>query len=107
MWDIGLFIIPDSWIYKVYNRPINGNFIEAGYVQGSYGYRSVYADAQVGKDSLQHHVFFQHQKADGYRNHSAMERNTATYDLRIVKNNNTLSALFSTGLGTNAVPGRD
>ena len=73
------------------------NFIEAGYVQGSYGYRSVYADAQVGKDSLQHHVFFQHQIADGYRDHSSMERNTATYDLRVVKNRNTLSAFLMAG----------
>ncbi len=73
------------------------NYIEAGYVQGSYGYRSVYADAQVGKDSLQHHLLFQHQRSDGYRNHSSMERNTATYDMRVVKNRNTLSAFLMAG----------
>lgn len=73
------------------------NYMEAGYTQGSYGYRSLYADAQFGSDSLQQHLLFQHQVADGYRDHSSMERNTATYDLRVVKKRNTLSAFLMAG----------
>ena len=72
-------------------------FIEAGYVFGSYGYQSVYADAQIGKDSMQHHIMFQHQKSGGYRDHSEMERNTVVYDMRIIKNRNTLSAFLMAG----------
>lgn len=84
---------------------INTNFISAGFAAGSYGYRTAFAEALTGNEQTRHHLFVQHQASDGYRHHTNMERNLATYALRYTSGKNELSTFLLAGYLYYQTPG--
>ena len=53
------------------------NTSEAGYLRGSFGLQRAYAKVNTGTPKNKYGFRFAHQESDGYRDHSAFERQTA------------------------------
>jgi iron complex outermembrane receptor protein len=52
------------------------------YTTGSYGLRNAYASVTTGTAETKNKVGFQHQQSEGYRHHSALERNIFSWNGR-------------------------
>lgn len=55
---------------------------EAGYLAGSYGLQRAYAKMQVESEQSSYGIRLAHQQTDGYREHSALERQVAQLSTR-------------------------
>lgn len=56
--------------------------ITAEYTTGTFGLRNIYASATNASDNTKNKIGFQHQQSEGYRNHSALERNIFSWNGR-------------------------
>lgn len=80
--------------------------VSLDYNMGSYGLQNVHVNVRLGDSSIQNSINYQHQKADGYRENTAMRRDVASWDLQLRKNERyILSSHFLFGDLTYQTPG--
>ncbi len=56
---------------------------DASYIGGSYGLVNLDAQVKLGADDRRNSIGYSHQSSDGYRDHTAMRRDVATWQTRI------------------------
>ena len=66
--------------------PIWQRGFDATVLGGSYGLFSSGAQLRVGKDNFQNTLSYSHQSSDGYRDHTSMRRDIATWQMNILAN---------------------
>ncbi|HEY2720384.1 MAG TPA: TonB-dependent receptor, partial [Chitinophagaceae bacterium] len=59
---------------------------DATMLGGSYGLFNTDLQLRVGKDNFQNTLNYSHQNSEGYRHHTAMNREVASWQMKIVKN---------------------
>ncbi len=80
--------------------------VSIDYNMGSYGLQNVHVNVSLGDSSLQNSLNYQHQKAAGYRENTAMRRDVVSWDVQLRKNERTiLSTHFLFGDLTYQTPG--
>jgi iron complex outermembrane receptor protein len=68
------------------------------YATGSYGLQNIYGSASFGHSPSINKIGYQHQESDGYRDHSALRRNVATWTGQYkFSDNNLLKTTFLYG----------
>lgn len=74
---------PDTWTRGA----------DAGYIRGSYNLNNLYAQVRLGGDDNRNSFGFTHQTSDGYRDHTNMRRDVATWETSLkINDRQTLQA---------------
>ncbi|NII23957.1 TonB-dependent receptor [Pseudoflavitalea sp. X16] len=74
---------PDQWTKGV----------DVGYLYGSYNLHNLHAQVRVGSEENRNTFGYTHQTSDGYRDHTNMRRDVATWETRLkINNRQTLQA---------------
>lgn len=66
--------------------------VRVDHTLGSYGLQNTYVAAGNSNDESYYKVAYQHLQSDGYRDHSAMDKDVFSFDAGLKLKNNTLSA---------------
>ena len=86
-------------VLLIESNPDNWNpGITVDYSAGSYGLQNINTNVKIGGKTFQNILNFQHQESDGYRDHTNLRRDIATWDAIIKTNDHsTLSTHFLYG----------
>ncbi len=80
--------------------------VSIDYNMGSYGLQNIHVNVSLGDSNVQNSLNYQHQKADGYRENTAMKRDVVSWDVQLRKNERyLLSSHFLFGDLTYQTPG--
>ena len=60
--------------------------VSIDYNMGSYGLQNIHVNVSLGDSNVQNSLNYQHQKADGYRENTAMKRDVVSWDVQLRKN---------------------
>ena len=72
------------------NNDVSKERVSLSYQSGSYGLQNVNLHVNFGKEDVSNTINFQHQQSDGYRDHTALQRDVFTWDAALSNTNNTL-----------------
>ena len=88
------------------NSTKQGTGLTLDYSMGSYGLINSNINLSVGSDTLKNVINYQHQKSDGYREHSALARDIFSWELSgIVREDDYVTVSFLSGNLSYQTPG--